>query len=87
MKNIRFFLFEIFLVLEVKLSIHLNRRVFVMDASGSLYFMTVAFPEAFHIFFLYLRVYRRTSLHIHCILSNQFYNKNVYACIRKTSLK
>ena len=34
MKNIRVFYLKKFQVLEVKLSIYLNRRVFVMDVSG-----------------------------------------------------
>ena len=33
MKNIRFFLSEMFQFLEVKFSIYLNRRVFVMSLS------------------------------------------------------
>ena len=36
MKNIRFFLSENFQFLEVKFSIHLNRRVFVMSFQDDL---------------------------------------------------
>ena len=36
MKNVRVFLFKIFQFLEVKISIYLNRRVFVMLRAASL---------------------------------------------------
>ena len=46
MKIIRFFLFENSQFLEVKFSIHLNRRVFVMERSYKIYI---------HIFIMYRR--------------------------------
>ena len=52
MKNIRFVLSENFLVLEVKLSIYLNRRVFVMLTFAILWANSIT-DEKLMIFFLF----------------------------------
>ena len=50
MGNIRVILFENFQFLEVKFSVYLNRRVFVMlGASGRLCFVIVAFLGYLHL--------------------------------------
>ena len=49
MKNIRFFLSENFQFLEVKFSVYLNRRVFVM----SLYFLVICVLETYSRIFNY----------------------------------
>ena len=52
MKKIRFFLSENFMFLEVKISIYLNRRVFVMTCTYAVFTQHVFHTKQILIFFL-----------------------------------
>ena len=54
MKNIRIFVSENFQFLEVKVSIYLNRRVFVMCGQGLCCSQTLCFEERIHLKILLL---------------------------------